>query len=50
VACASCGTMVSDTDAVYGQRFLTVENEWRLQTLCRSCASQLPADQYRWSE
>lgn len=49
VTCAQCGTTVVDTDAIYGQRFLSVENEWRPQTLCRSCAQQLPADQYRWS-
>jgi len=50
VKCANCGNAVPDSDAVYGQRFLSVENEWRPQTLCRPCAEKLPADQYRWSE
>jgi len=50
VVCAQCGNPVAETDAVYGQRFLTVEAEWRSQTLCQSCAGKLPPDQYRWSK
>jgi hypothetical protein len=47
VTCAQCGTVVPDTEAVTGRRFLTVENEWRPQTLCAPCASRLGPTQYR---
>jgi len=50
VVCAQCSNSISDSDAIYGQRFLSVENEWRPMILCRSCAIRLPTDQYRWSE
>ena len=43
--CASCG---ATTDLVHGERFLSVENEWRIQTLCKTCIAQLPAGSYRW--
>ena len=42
--CAECG---STTNTIAGERFLTVEAEWREQVLCQLCAAKYGPTQYR---
>ena len=50
VTCANCGNKVAANKAAHGKRFLSVENEWREQTLCGPCAQKLPPDQFHRSK
>ena len=43
--CEQCG---ATKDLLHGERFLSVENAWITQTLCRTCATALPSGAYRW--
>ena len=42
--CAECG---STDSVIQGKRFLSVEDEWRDQVLCQSCAAKLGPARYR---
>lgn len=42
--CAECGSL---EDVIQGERFLTVEAEWRPQPLCTACANRLRPEQFR---